>query len=82
MSHREILGFAAVACAACCIGPILGVLGAIAALGVISTLFIGVAGFAIAAGAIAVFVIVRRRRARMCATDSEHVAVELTRPTQ
>jgi len=51
VSRREILGFAAVACVACCLGPILGGLRAIAALGVVSTVFIAVAEFAIAATA-------------------------------
>ena len=41
---KAILGIAAVACVACCIGPILAVLGAIAALGLVSTIFIGAAG--------------------------------------
>lgn len=36
MSRRDVLGFAAIACVACCIGPILGVLGAIATLGAVS----------------------------------------------
>ena len=59
---KSILGIAAVACVACCIGPILGVLGAIAALGLLSTILIGVAGLLVSAAAIAVLVIVRRRR--------------------
>ena len=40
MNARQVVGVAALACLACCIGPILGVLGGIAALGV-SSAFIG-----------------------------------------
>jgi hypothetical protein len=79
VNRRELLGFAAVACVACCVGPILGVLGAIAALGVASTLFVGVAGLAITATAIASFIVVRNRRTSSCATGAEPVAIELTR---
>ncbi|MGH9148718.1 MAG: hypothetical protein ACRD0D_10200 [Acidimicrobiales bacterium] len=57
----------AAACLACCAGPILALLGA---LGVASTLFMGVAGLAIAAlGAVAVIVLRRRRRKR-CAAEA------------
>jgi hypothetical protein len=79
VSRREIIGFAAIACVACCIGPMLGVLGSIAALGAVSTVFIGVAGFALALAAIATFIVVRRRRANSCATDTDPVAIKLTR---
>ena len=48
-SPRETLGLAAVACVACCIGPILGVLGAIAALGLAASILIGAGGLIIAA---------------------------------
>jgi hypothetical protein len=53
---------AAAACAACCIGPIVGVLGGIAALGLVSTLLIGAAGVVIAAAATTLAVPVYRRR--------------------
>ena len=71
-----ILGFGAAACVACCIGPILAVLGAITAAGVISTLAIGAAGLAIAAAGAVAFVAVRRRRPAGCQPASnEPVAV-------
>ena len=81
MSNRNIVGFAALACVACCIGPILGLLGTVAALGVVSAPFIGVAGFAIATAAIGALIVVRRRRARQCATTPEPVPVEFSRTT-
>jgi hypothetical protein len=64
VSSRRIFGLAAAACAACCIGPILGVLDAVAALGLVSSLLIGAAGLVIAAAAAAAFIAVRRRRAK------------------
>jgi hypothetical protein len=56
VSTRQILGLAAAACLACCIGPILGVLAAIAALGLVSSLFIGAAALVVAAAAVAAFI--------------------------
>lgn len=76
MSRREIVGFAAAACVACCIGPILALLGAIAALGVAATVLIGLGGLAITAAAIAGIVIARRRR-RACPPIPVAVPVEL-----
>ena len=75
---KPILGVAAAACVACCIGPILAVLGAIAALGVLSTILIGAAGLIIAAAAIAAFVTVRRRKYASFAVAKEPVPVEFT----
>lgn len=79
MSRREILGFVAAACVACCIGPIVAALGAIAALGVVSTIVIGVAGLLIAAAVVAAVVVARHRRPSACAIETETVPVELTR---
>jgi hypothetical protein len=76
MSRREVLVFAAAACVACCIGPILGGLAAIVALGLASAVLIGADGLIIVAAAAAAFVHVRRRRTSSCST--EQVPVELT----
>ena len=78
---KTILGIAAVACVACCIGPILAVLGAIAALGLVSTILIGAAGLLVAGAAVAAFLVVRRRRPAnaSCSVEPEQVPVELTR---
>jgi hypothetical protein len=64
---------------ACCVGPILAVLGAIAALGVISTIFIGAVGLLPVAAAIVAVIVVRRHRREACATLAEQVLVELIR---
>jgi hypothetical protein len=78
MSRREVLAYAVTACVACCIGPILGVLAAITALGFASTILIGAAGLIIAAAAATAFVLVRRKRTSSCSTAAEQVPVELT----
>ena len=76
-----ILGFGAAACVACCIGPILAVLGAITAAGVISTLAIGAAGLAIAAVGAVAFVAVLRRSPAGCQPASDHT-VPVASPTR
>jgi hypothetical protein len=77
VSNRQIIGLAVAACVACCIGPILGVLGAIIALGVVSSVFIGLAGLLIATAAVAASVLVRRRRGDSCRVRAGAVPVEL-----
>lgn len=71
MSVRQIIGLAAAACVACCIGPIVGVLGAVAAAGILSTLWIGLFGAVIGVGATTAMAIIRRRRNRCVARGGE-----------
>jgi glycerol-3-phosphate acyltransferase PlsY len=74
-SGAGILGFGAVACLACCAGPILAFLGGLGVAGLASTLFIGGVGVAVTAAAIAAFVVVRRRGSSCPAADEGPVAV-------
>ena len=60
--NATILGVGAVACAACCAGPILGFLAAIGLGTAAGFALFGTA--AIAMGALAIVVVVRRRRRR------------------
>jgi mercuric ion transport protein len=60
----SLLGVGAVACVACCAGPILAVLGGLSVAGLASTVFIGGAGLVIAFAALAAYVLVRRRQNR------------------
>jgi hypothetical protein len=76
----SILGIAAVACAACCIAPILGVVGTVAALGVLSTMFVGVAGLLVAGVAVAPFSIAVRRRSSQAASSIAPEAFRVSRP--
>jgi hypothetical protein len=71
---RALIGLGLLACIPCCVGPILAVLGAVAALGVASTVLIGGAGLVITGAAIAAAVLVHRRARR---DTIEPVAVEL-----
>ncbi len=72
-----MIGLAAAACIACCIGPIVGVLGGVAAAGLVSTLWIGLVGIAIAAAALTALVVIRRRR-RGCPPADVATPVALT----
>ncbi len=73
-----IVGVGAIACAACCAGPILGFLAAIGLGTAAGLALFGTA--AIVFGAVAIVVVLRRtrRRAATCATVSGPVAVELS----
>ena len=72
-----IVGVGAVACAACCAGPILGLLAAIGLGTAAGFALFGTA--AIVVGAIAIIVAVRRRRRRAtsCAAAPGSVVVEM-----
>ena len=79
MSVRQLFGLAAAGCIACCIGPILGVLSAVAALGIISTLWSGIIGIAIAAMALGNLFIARLRRRSWAIPHSETPVTLTTR---
>jgi len=74
-----VWGIGAVACVACCAGPILAVLGGLSVAGVLSSLFIGVGGLAIALVAAVGFIAVRRGRRPHSTTDAGPVPVELSK---
>lgn len=65
--HFGIVGFGAAACAACCAAPILGVIAGIAAMGVFAATLFGLAAVVVAALAIGVVVLRRRRSTATCA---------------
>ena len=73
-----IVGVGAIACVACCAGPILGFLAAIGFGTSAGSALFGTA--AIVFGAVAIVVVLRRkrRRAATCAAVSGPVAVELS----
>ena len=78
----RILGVGALACIACCIGPILGLLSAIGIATIAGTLTFGFAGLAIAL--LAIPVVRRHRRSPNCSTPVDHevtmVAPSIRRP--
>jgi hypothetical protein len=80
MSNRQVLGIAALASAACCIGPVVGILSAIAALGVLGTAFIGLIGLAFTVAAVIAIIVVRQRR-HSCAVGDGETRVQITTRT-
>jgi uncharacterized membrane protein len=73
--NATIVGVGTVACAACCAGPILGVLASIGIGTVLGYALFGIA--AVVLGAVAITVVVKRRRGRVsdCAPTPGPVAV-------
>ena len=73
-----LVGVSAVACAACCAGPILGFLAAVGVTAAVGAVLFGVLG--VAAVVLAAVVWRRRRRARRCRpVAAEQVAVAAPR---
>ena len=62
-----LLGVGAVACAACCGGPLLAVLGGLSLAGVAATVVLGAAGLVLALAALVAYLVVRRRQRRTLA---------------
>jgi hypothetical protein len=62
-STIAVVGVGAAACAACCAAPVLGLLAGITVLGIVGTVFFGIAAAVVAVLAAAA-VLVRRRRRR------------------
>jgi hypothetical protein len=73
MSRREsagILGFGAVACVACCAGPMLAFVGGLAAVSLGVAVLIGSVGVALGAIGVLAFVTWRRTRRPSCDASS------------
>jgi hypothetical protein len=79
-ANASILAVGVAACAACCVGPILGVLAAIGLGTAVGFALFGTIAILIGAAIAALVVIRRRRRAHACSTtgSSRPVPVELT----
>jgi hypothetical protein len=74
------LGAGTAACAACCAGPILGVLAAIGLTTAAATFLFGAVALVIAGAAVLVVLRERRNRSRTRAIDPGAVEVRLTSP--
>jgi uncharacterized membrane protein len=76
-----VIGVGVVACAACCAGPVLGVLAAIGVASVVGYLLAGVAALVVGAAAAGWFILRRGARQRAC-VPQRVVPVEMptTRP--
>lgn len=75
-----LVGIGVAACAACCVGPILGFLAAIGIGTVLGVAMFGLAGLAIAA--LAIVPIVRRRRQQTACTPQETTTVTIGRRSE
>jgi hypothetical protein len=73
-----VLGIGAVACLACCAGPILAFLGGLGVAGLASTLLLGAGGLLITVAAVATFIVVRRRRDACAVPEGGAVAVTIS----
>jgi hypothetical protein len=86
MSRRDrstpfsVVGVAGAACAACCAGPILAVLGGASVAGLAAAWVVGGVGLLVAGAAAVALVIARRRRGHgaACATTGTEDWVEVT----
>lgn len=76
-----LVGLGVVACAACCAGPILALLGGLTVAGLASTVVIGVAGLVTAAVAALAWLTVRRRRRGSCGDAEVDGPVSVAPPT-
>ncbi len=72
-----IIGVGAVACAACCAGPILGFVAAIGLGTAAGFALFGSTALVIGAAAVVILMRRRRRRASSCANTADPVAVEM-----
>ena len=81
-SGLSMLGFGVAACAACCAGPILALLGGLSVAGLASIAVIGVAGLVIAAVGAAAYLVVLRRRAATAGRGPSHEDVAVAGPTR
>jgi mercuric ion transport protein len=70
----SLLGIAA-ACAACCVGPILALLGGLSVAGLASALVFGTVGIVVAVGAAVAALLVVRRRSSSRGTEPAAVPV-------
>lgn len=75
-------GICAAACAACCVGPLLAVLGGITLAGVTGTFLFGAVSVVAAGLAGGVFLALRRRRHVACPPVSTSVALNAPRRRQ
>jgi hypothetical protein len=73
--NATIIGVGVAACAVCCAGPILGVLGAIGLGTVAGAALFGTIAIVIGAAAVAFVMVRRRRRAHTCTPASSPVGV-------
>lgn len=72
-----IIGMAAAACAACCAGPLVALLGGITILGVGAAIFVGAGALVVTVAVAATVVLARRSRLASCSPEPSEMPVAL-----
>jgi type VI protein secretion system component VasK len=77
-STIAVIGAAVLACAACCAGPLLAIVGSVGAASLLGAYWIpGLLVVAVLAGIALTVLLVRRRRAKACRLPANRVDVEI-----
>jgi len=77
-STVAVIGAAVLACAACCAGPLLAIVGSVGAASLLGAYWIpGLLLVAGLAGSVATVLLVRRHRAKACRLPASRVEVEI-----
>jgi len=77
-STSGLIGAAVLACAACCAGPLLGVIGGLGAASLLGSYWIpGLLAVTVLAGIAVAVLLVRRHRAKACRLPADRVPVEI-----
>ncbi|GAA1788334.1 hypothetical protein [Agromyces lapidis] len=81
-STAAVIGAAVLACAACCAGPLLAIVGSVGAASLLGAYWVpGLLVVAVLAGIVVTVLLVRRRRAKACRLPASRVDVEI-QPTR
>ena len=77
-STAAVVGAAVLACAACCAGPLLAIVGSVGAASLLGAYWIpGLLVVAVLAGIVVTVLMVRRHRAKACRLPSSRVDVDI-----
>lgn len=77
-STAAVMGVAVLACAACCAGPLLAVVGSVGAASLLGAYWIpGLLVVAMLAGVVVTILLVRRHRAKACRLPATRVDVDI-----
>ena len=73
-----LIGAAVLACAACCAGPLLGVVGGLGTASLLGSFWIpGLLAVTVLAGVVAAILLIRRHRVNACRLPADRVPVEI-----
>jgi type VI protein secretion system component VasK len=79
-STTAVTGAAVLACAACCAGPLLAIVGSVGAASLLGSYWIpGLLAIAVLAGIAVTILLIRRRRAKACRLPASRLDADLLR---